>query len=224
MEIHLIRHGNMAGDPHAHLLPPVTGCLSERGAAQAAALGGALKDIPFTHVYSSPLGRALQTAQAVTEGRGLEIGVETWLEEWKPAHIMEGRDDTRYEAMMEDASKLRPEQTWKTAAGESLLQMADRIIPGMQSLLARHGVEAGHGGWLFQNPENQDRIALVAHGGSLNVLMNALLGLPLKPGSSFQFQETGIAVVGFHRVLDVWYTHLKFNPPKIPGDKNENKI
>ena len=213
MEIHLIRHGNMKGDPHLHMRPPVTDCLSDLGVAQAAALGRAVADVPFTHIYSSPLGRALQTAQAVAGERGLDIGVEPWLEEWRPAHVMDGAEDTRFESIMAEAAKLRPEQTWKTAAGESLLQMADRIIPGMQSLLHRHGIAAGHGGYLFQNPDNSDILAVVAHGGSLNVLMKFLLGLPLQPGSSFHFQESGVAQIGFHQVIDVWYPHLKHLPP-----------
>lgn len=213
MEIHLIRHGNMKGDPHLHMRPPVTDCLSDLGVAQAAALGRAVADVPYTHIYSSPLGRALQTAQAVAGARELVIEVEPWLEEWRPAHVMAGGNDTRYETIMAEAAKLRPEQTWKTAAGESLLQMADRIIPGMQSVLQRHGVEAGHGGYLFQNPGNADMIVLVAHGGSLNVLMKFLMGLPLQPGSSFHFQETGVAVIGFHEVQGVWYPHLKVLPP-----------
>ncbi len=215
MEIHLIRHGNMKGDPHLHMQPPVADCLSDKGVAQAAALGAAVANVPFTHIYSSPLGRALQTAQAVAGKRPLTIGVESWLVEWRPAHVLEGGNDTRYESLLAEAAKLRPEQTWKTAAGESLLQMAERIIPGIQSVLLRHGVSAGHGGYLFENPGNQDVLALVAHGGSLNVLMKHLLGLPLQPGSSFHFQETGTAVIGFHQVLDVWYPHLELRPPRV---------
>lgn len=212
MELYLIRHGNMKGDPHIHLRPPVTDCLSDTGLRQADALGQALKNVAFSHLYSSPLGRALQTAQAVQGARSIPIQVEDWLVEWTPAHVLAGGDDTRYETMMTRAAALPPEQTWKTEAGESLMQMADRIIPGMQALLARHGAEARHGGLVFADPDKDERVALVAHGGSLNLLMMFLLGLPLKPGSWFQFQETGVAVIGFHRVVDVWYPHLKFLP------------
>ena len=37
MELYLIRHGDMAGDPHQHYVPPVAECLSELGCRQAAA-------------------------------------------------------------------------------------------------------------------------------------------------------------------------------------------
>jgi broad specificity phosphatase PhoE len=69
---------------------------------------------------------------------------------------------------------------------------------------------------VFANPDNADRIALVAHGGSLNVLMKFLLDLPLKPGACFHFKETGVALLGFHRVVDVWYPHLHIPPPLFP--------
>ncbi|MEI8197093.1 MAG: histidine phosphatase family protein, partial [Phycisphaerae bacterium] len=111
MELYLIRHGEMAGEPHVYYQPPVQGCLSELGCQQAAALGQALADVPLTAIHASPLGRALQTAQALAQGRGpdggdLTIGVHEWLIEWRPAtQTGECPDPAQYEAMMQVAAE-----------------------------------------------------------------------------------------------------------------------
>lgn len=202
----------MTGDPHAHREPPVTDGLSELGVHQAARLQASLQTVPFTHIYCSPLARAVQTAQALADPRGLNLDIRHWLEEWRPAHVMGEVADTRYETLMKEAEALRPEQTWKTSAGESLMQMADRMIPGIQALLAEHGLEAGHGGYLA-GEESEDCVGVVSHGGTLNVLMMFLLGVPLRPGHPFRFEETGHAVIRFHRVAEVWYPALSLPAP-----------
>jgi len=213
MQFYLIRHGNMAGDPHRHDVPPVEGCLSERGLLQAVRLGSALKGIQFDAVYASPLGRAIQTAQAFADPLGVNVKILPWLEEWRPAHIMNGGDAANYETMLKAASVLRPEESWKTEAGEGTFEMAHRIVPGWLQLLARYGVRAGHGGYLFSVDPDDCRIALVAHGGSLCVLLAFILGIPFQPYAPVQFAETGVAVIDFVKRVDVWYPALKILPP-----------
>lgn len=166
MELYLIRHGEMAGDPHEHCRPPVQGCLTEQGCRQADALGVAMADVGLTALYASPLGRAIQTAQALAHGRSLPVGIRAWLVEWRPATVTgECPDPAQYEAMMKDAAELRPEQCWKTKAGEGCMDMWGRIVPGFLHLLEEHGVEAGHGGYLMKDGDQQ-KLAIVAHGGS----------------------------------------------------------
>lgn len=213
MQVYLIRHGNMAGDPHRYYEPPVDGCLSEKGVAQAASLGRALASVKFDAVYASPLGRALQTAQSFADPQGIKIKVMPWLVEWRPAHIMNGGDAANYESMLKSAAVLRPEESWKTAAGEGAFEMAHRIVPGWLGVMASHGIRAGHGGYLFEKDDDTQRIALVAHGGSLCVLLAHILGIPYQPFAPIQFMETGVAVIDFVKRVDVWYPALKLTPP-----------
>ena len=213
MQVYLIRHGKMAGDPHCHYVPTVTGCLSELGERQAASLGKALADVKFDAVYASPLGRAIQTAQSFAIPQGVKIDILPWLIEWRPAHILNGGDDANYEKMLQSASVLRPEESWKTMAGEGAFEMANRIVPGWLQVLGRHGIRAGHGGYLLENAEDNQRIALVAHGGSLCVLLAFILGIPFQPFAPIQFDETGVAIINFIQRLDVWYPAIKIPPP-----------
>ena len=213
MELYLIRHGNMTGDPHLHAEPPVEGCLSETGERQAAALAAALADVRFDLVYASPLGRAVQTAQALADPRGLTVGTLPWLVEWRPAPELMGADNAKFEEMMKAAGEIPPEQTWKTFAGEGVCDMAGRIIPGFLKLMAAHGAAARHGGYVLDDPDDDTRIALVGHGGSLGVLLAFFLGIPINPRSVIGFTETGTAVVHFRRRIDVWYPVLRIDPP-----------
>jgi broad specificity phosphatase PhoE len=208
MELYLIRHGDMAGDPHQHYAPPVADCLSELGCRQAAAMGESLKDVRFDAIYASPLGRAVQTAQTLSEPRGLKIGLLPWLIEWRPATVMGECDETAYEAMMAKAAEIRPEQAWKTPAGEGTLEMGHRIIPNFLKLMVSHGVHAGHGGYLLDNAKDEQRLALVAHGGSLGLLAAFILGVPLRPYGPIAFAQAGVAVFSFVRRVDVWYPTL----------------
>jgi broad specificity phosphatase PhoE len=216
MQVYLIRHGNMSGDPHRDYTPPVEGCLSETGVEQAEKLGLALAGIRFDAVYASPLGRAIQTAQAFADAQGMKIGTLPWLVEWRPAHVMNGGNDANYETMLKAAALLRPEESWKTADGEGTFEMAHRIVPGWLSVLERHGIRAGHGGYLLGNDNDSQRIALVAHGGSLGLLLAFILGIPFQPFAPIQFAETGVAIIDFVKRADVWYPVLKINP-LLPG-------
>ncbi len=219
MEIYLVRHGEIAGDPHRHYQPPVEGCLSERGIRQAAALAEAFEDVRFDAIYASPLGRAIQTAQALAGPRDLPIQVLDWLIEWRPATVLGQCDEANYEKMMAEAEKLRPEQSWKTPAGEGTLEMTHRIIVGFQQLMQQFGVQAGHGGYLLDDPDEDRRIALVAHGGSLGALLGFILNLPIRPHGYFAFEQTGVAIVTFVRRVDVWYPTLKLPSPGISPDR-----
>src|SRR5690606_11289158 len=190
---------DIAGDPHRHYTPPVEGCLSEKGVRQAAALGEALDGVKFDAIYASPLGRAIQTAQAIAGPRDLPIEILDWLIEWRPATVLGECDDANFEKMMAEADKIRPEQSWKTAAGEGTLEMAQRVILGFIQLMSRLGVHAGHGGYLLDNPDDDRRIALLAHGGSLGSLLGFIFNLPVPPYGYFSFNTTSTSVLRFVR-------------------------
>lgn len=213
MRFYFIRHGRMTGEPHRHYTPPVSGCLSPEGEAQAVALGRALGSITFDRVFTSPLGRAIQTAQALRRAPDRVIEVKDWLIEWRPAHIMNGGDPANFEQMAKAAAALRPEMTWKTEAGEGALEMAARLVPGWVELLASLGVEAGHGGYLKRDPADERAIALVAHGGSLGHLLAYVIGVPIRPNPPVSFLETGVAVLKLVQQGDVWYPQLEIAPP-----------
>lgn len=214
MEWFFIRHGNMAGDPHARCQPPVAGCLSPKGEQQASNLGRQLDHVLFDEVLVSSLGRAIQTAQSLKRADGVELQVRDWLMEWRPAEVAgEHTSAARFEELVVDSAHGMPEQAWQTSAGEGTLTMAARIIPGWIADMDRIGVRAGHGGYLLDRPEDARRIAVVAHGGSLGMLLAFILGVPVQPYPPILFEETGLAVVRLIRRGDVWYPSLVIPAP-----------
>ena len=78
MQVFLVRHAEAVAetielrDPHRHLTP--------NGRVQARALGDRLRwhDCVPTHVWSSPLVRAIQTAELVVAGIQHEVAVDAW--------------------------------------------------------------------------------------------------------------------------------------------------
>ena len=71
--IYIIRHGKTALNK-ANVLQGRSDCpLNEEGILQAKEAAGKLKNITFSHVYSSPLSRAIQTAELVAPGQEIII-------------------------------------------------------------------------------------------------------------------------------------------------------
>ena len=74
----LIRHGENEFVKTSKLAGQLPGVhLNERGNQQAAALAESLKEVPLTAIYSSPLERAIETAEPIAEHHKLELQLRT---------------------------------------------------------------------------------------------------------------------------------------------------
>ena len=79
MILYLVRHGETDHNRNSLALGRADVPLNDLGIAQAARLGDALAGEPISAIYSSPLARALQTAEAVASRRGLKVQVKPGL-------------------------------------------------------------------------------------------------------------------------------------------------
>ena len=132
----LVRHGQTAANAQNLLQGHVNHPLDEVGLAQVSLLGGALQKIaPVSRVVASPLLRAQQTAQAISQGLSQHIEVETdprWIE------LNYGDFDGQ------PVSSVSPEQwaTWRTDEhfrpphGETLAELSVRVHEAIEALLA----------------------------------------------------------------------------------------
>jgi 2,3-bisphosphoglycerate-dependent phosphoglycerate mutase len=170
-ELILLRHGetkwNSVGRLQGHLDSP----LSPEGLRQAGLLAARLSAMSFHALYSSDLGRALETARSIATRTGHSILQDRRLRE-RGLGMLEGL--TR-----DEASQRHPEVFAEYSAGGP-----DFVVPGGESTSQRlrHALEcleelgARHAG---------ERIVLVTHGGVLSSLFRHCLGIP--PGTPRAF-------------------------------------
>ncbi|USS89473.1 histidine phosphatase family protein [Fructilactobacillus cliffordii] len=134
-------------------------------------VGNYLKDIPFAHVYSSPIKRARVTAAVINDElrHPVSLSLDNRLEEFRLGKF-EGMKFTDAEAQYPDTFndfRNHPDQYDPTPiGGESFPDLIKR----MQSKISE----------ITANFNGDDEILIVSHGAALNALINSLLRIPLQ--------------------------------------------
>lgn len=161
----LVRHGHTAwNEPDERIRGQSDVPLSEEGIAEARATARYIAARwPLTAVYSSPLSRAMQTAQAIAGAQGLEVRplpglLDLGFGEWEGLTIAEVR--ARYPDLWR-AWQEAP-HTLRFPGGESLDVVRERALSALEETVRRHSGET---------------VALVAHRVVNQVLLCAVLGL-----------------------------------------------
>lgn len=160
MELLLIRHGlprRVENDDGRPADPP----LSDTGHAQAAALAQWLADEAIDALYASPLQRAVETAGPLLEARGLELRIEPGVAEldqhsetYVPLEEIKAADREAWREMMRGGGLY----------GEADIESFHAVVTAS---LGR--IVAAHRG---------ERVAVVCHGGVINVYAAEVLGIP----------------------------------------------
>ncbi|HEX6798022.1 MAG TPA: histidine phosphatase family protein [Ktedonobacterales bacterium] len=165
----LARHGEALGNRELRYLGRTDAPLTPRGEAQARLLATALSGIPAAAIYSSPLRRAHDTAEAIGAELGLGVATDRALREqdfgaWENLTRAEvlARDRTRL-AAWEGGADTAPED------GEAPYALRERVVACANTLAARHPGAT---------------IVLASHVGPIKALICAALGLP--PSGAFR--------------------------------------
>src|SRR3989442_10687842 len=90
MRLLLIRHAESQGNFERRLQGRREFPLTERGLAQAQALAERLVSLPLSAVYSSPVGRAIQTAEVIAAEACLDAIAEPRLQEYDFGEAVSG--------------------------------------------------------------------------------------------------------------------------------------
>jgi alpha-ribazole phosphatase len=161
--LYLIRHGETAWNVEEVFRGRADVPLDERGQAQAQAIARALADEPIAAVYTSPLRRAVATAQPVAEARGLDARVDERLIDvnvgaWEGKPLGEVRRTwpelyARWEK--KPTAMVFPD-------GESLAAVRERAARAIAEAASRHPGQA---------------VAIVSHRVVVKVALCAVLGL-----------------------------------------------
>ncbi len=198
-----LRHGESIGNAEARWQGQSDYPLTEKGRHQAQALAKRWRaeGVKFDLIISSPLVRAKETAEIIAEAVGARVELTSILME---RHIGE------MEGLTADEVRKRPQPPYVTpydsigGEGEGDWALFLRAGQALQGLLRR-------------TPGNY---LIVSHGGLLNQLMNAIVGIAPHAdpsGVRFRFENTAFARVLYYPYQHRWaidalndYAHLNF--------------
>ncbi len=179
-QITLLRHGESVGNAEARWQGQAEYPLTETGRAQARALAKRWKHekVIFDHIISSPLERTKETAEIIASALGLQVEYEPlWLE----------RDNGEYSGLT--AHEVR--QNFQHPSFTTPYDAVGGDGEGDWELFLRAG-QALHN-LLKREPA---RYLIVSHGGLLNQVMHAVIGVAPQAnnaGTRFRFGNTAFA-------------------------------
>jgi probable phosphomutase (TIGR03848 family) len=205
----LIRHGENDYVKTGRLPGHIDGIhLNERGQKQAQVLGEALKEVPIKAIYSSPLERAMETAEPIARARGLQIIPELDLRDanvgkWQGKSLKALRLTNAWKIVQHSPSRFQfPE-------GESFPGVQTRITNALERIARKHN-------------KPKDIIAVVFHADPIKLAVAHFLGLPL---DHFQRLSCDTASLTALYVGDMGANLIKLNqrPPFdfLPGKNND---
>ena len=198
MKLYIVRHG----DPDY-----VTDSLTELGKQQADAVVKPMAEAGISRIFSSPLGRARQTAQPSADHLGLPVKIEHWTREIWPELTLVQSDGSRRFCMGLPAQLYRDPQnrtlgdSWYTIpelSGMEGRQAYDRLIRHSDDFLRRLGYKRVSEGLYRIIRPNDESVALFCHGGFTMAWLPHLLALPPHLfWASFGIGHTGVTLIEF---------------------------
>jgi probable phosphoglycerate mutase len=173
-----IRHGQTAWNADARIQGHQDIALDDTGDAQATRLAAALHDEDLQAIYSSDLLRAWQTAAPLARSTAAPLLAERALRE-RAFGVFEGLSFAQIEQRWPEQSGRwrRRDADFAPSGGERLSSFRDRVLAAVSRLAQSHRGEA---------------IALVTHGGVLDVLYRAAARLPLDAPRSWAVANASV--------------------------------
>lgn len=182
--IYLVRHAEAEGNKKRVFQGSFDADISENGHRQLERLKERFKDIKIDAVYSSPLKRALDTAQAANFYHNLPIITLDSLAEINGGH-WEGVKWDDIPVLFPEENKAWVDEPWKFApeGGESMRSVYDRIWQAILDIVKN----------------NQGKTVLVtSHGCAIRNFFCRAKGLPLERLREIDwFENTSISTVDF---------------------------
>lgn len=180
METNLIvvRHGETEWNAAGRIQGQLNSRLNEAGRAQADALAERLALEPLVAIYSSDLGRTLETAAPTADIQVLDIVTDTRLRE---RHLGAFQGMTFKEAAVAHPELYAAYKARDPSAdcdgGESLLDVRARVEAVLLEIAARH---VG------------DTVLVVTHGGVLDQIYRLATGMPLEAPRDFDIDNASL--------------------------------
>jgi len=179
----LVRHGqstwNAQGRIQGWADPPLDDTGQEQARRLARRLAAEEQDI--SALYSSPLLRARQTAEAIGLALGLTVQTDDRLKENDVGLLAGLTGDEVEQQFPEWIAARRASVEWMVPpGGEDRDTFLERAVAVMGDIVTHH-------------PDQS--VAVVSHGGTLGVYLAHLLEMPIHRTLPFQFDNTSLSIV-----------------------------
>lgn len=153
--------------------------LSERGRAQAMAAVEALSPLDVAEIVSSPMARALQTAECFAERFGVEVTRDQRLADiamgqWEGRPRSELHEDEAFTRFVDGTAESFPSE-------EALEQVRARTVSSVRQALADNSGEGN--------------IVIVSHSAPLRILLTEYLRMPAGNFHRLQLAHASLSVV-----------------------------
>ena len=183
MRFIFVRHGETEWNVTGRYQGQTDVPLSEKGRAQAEALGKRFADIHVDEVYSSPLKRAYDTARAIAEPKGLPIHKVDGIKELNFGEWDGLTKEQLTEQFGEAFVKYRIEPFHYPMAGEGTLNRAKlRVGAALEDIKEE-----------FRHTDNT--IVVVAHGGILKLAIFYLLDISSRLYRCIELYNTSLTII-----------------------------
>jgi len=176
----LIRHGenDWVGKKLAGRLPGVH--LNQNGLNQAQALAATLHNLPIKAIYSSPLERAMETAQPLALVKKMEISIYDNLSEinfgdWQGKTIKQMRRLKLWETVQNHPSQMQ------FPNGESFIAAQNRLVDCIIQISENH--------------EPFDLVACFSHSDAIRLLVAYYLNIPLDSFQRIHINTASISTI-----------------------------
>lgn len=182
IELVIVRHGQSVADIEERHEGRADFPLTDLGRQQAAKLAVWLKEkFNFDLIISSPLKRAVETTEIINQEYNIEIEYDNSLMELNNgvlAGLLRAEAQERY-PMPEGGRKYFE----RVPNGESMIEFRVRAEEFLSQLI------------YDLSKENKDkRVLIVAHGGSISMLFQSFLNLPIDNECSINTGDTGVHI------------------------------
>lgn len=188
-QVIIVRHGQTEWNIKGIRQGNLDSALTEKGIVQAKALAQRLAREKFTTLYSSDLGRALQTAKEVSSVTGHEIITDARLRE-RHLGIFQGLSGEEIKQKHPEEYKLH-----RTLG-------PDYVIPGGESVEQQVARNIGYLNEIGQKHLGET-IVVVTHGGVLSGLFRHTFSIPFNAPRRFEFTNAGLNIFAYEE--GNWY-------------------
>lgn len=194
-KVHLVRHGEVHNPRHLVYASLPGFHLSSHGVRQTREAAGYLADRPIRAVWSSPLQRAQETAEALAAPHGLQVRTLSDLGEWRLLDRWAGHPWDQIPKLFPGEVEAYLRHPFNLGfAPETLRELADRIANAIQKVAA----------------STTGEVTVVGHQDPIQAGRLALIGLPLQ--RLFQDRPQHCSVITL-RPGDPWTETRKWDPP-----------